>query len=390
MRTSYPIECLVLGAVWAAFPSSATAMFRTQEIGRDLGVVYAVGTADINRDGKPDIVAINHTQVFWFENPKWDKHVILDGVTKKDNVCFATEDIDGDGFVDVALGADWQPTNTEGGGSLQWIRRDNKKPTGPWALGPISLEPTLHRIRWGDVNGDGKNELVVVPLHGRGNKGPAWTGAGARILVFNKPRNPLSDPWPVEIADETLHIVHNFIVVDGQILAAAREGVFALARDARGRWSKRQIGEGNPGEIKLGKVSGTRTLATIEPWHGTTLVTLRERSPIGGAPAKLWEREVVDPTLIEGHAIGWGDFDGDGSDELVAGWRKPPVGVALYKRSAGRATPGKPGAAWQKAMIDEGGMAAEDLVVADLNGDGRPEVIAGGRATANVRIYWND
>jgi hypothetical protein len=31
----------------------------------------------------------------------------------------------------------------------------------------------------------------------------------------------------------------------------------------------------------------------------------------------------------------------------------------------------------------------EDLVVADFNGDGRPDVAAGGRATHNVRIYWN-
>src|SRR5262245_56990327 len=71
--------------------------FRMQEIAKELGVVYAVSTADINRDGKLDVVAINPTQVLWFENPTWEKHVILDGVTKKDNVCFAVNDADGDG-----------------------------------------------------------------------------------------------------------------------------------------------------------------------------------------------------------------------------------------------------------------------------------------------------
>ena len=34
-------------------------------------------------------------------------------------------------------------------------------------------------------------------------------------------------------------------------------------------------------------------------------------------------------------------------------------------------------------------MACEDALAADLNGDGRPEIIACGRATHNVRIYWN-
>jgi hypothetical protein len=35
-------------------------------------------------------------------------------------------------------------------------------------------------------------------------------------------------------------------------------------------------------------------------------------------------------------------------------------------------------------------MACEDLKVADLDGDGRPEIIAAGRATKNVIIYWNE
>jgi len=48
------------------------------------------------------------------------------------------------------------------------------------------------------------------------------------------------------------------------------------------------------------------------------------------------------------------------------------------------------GAKWQRQMIDDGGVAVEDLTIADLNGDGRPDIIAVGRATKNVRIYWNE
>jgi hypothetical protein len=42
---------------------------------------------------------------------------------------------------------------------------------------------------------------------------------------------------------------------------------------------------------------------------------------------------------------------------------------------------------WIKTVIDDG-VAVEDVTVADLNGDGRPDVVAGGRATENIRIYW--
>jgi hypothetical protein len=87
---------------------------------------------------------------------------------------------------------------------------------------------------------------------------------------------------------------------------------------------------------------------------------------------------VIESQLADGHALGWGDFDGDKSDELVAGWRGSPWGLALYRLAAG---------AWTKTPIDDG-VAVEDLAVADLDGDGRPEIVAGGRATSNIRIYW--
>jgi len=348
-------------------------------------VGYAVLTADVNKDGKPDIIAINPTQAVWFENPSWTKHVVMDGATKKDNVCIAAHDIDGDGRLDLAVGADWQPTNTAGGGSLQWLRQG----PGPWPVIPIGEEPTLHRMRWGDVDGDGKAELVVVPLHGRGTKGPAWEGQGARILVYK----PGRESWPVEVADDSLHIVHNFIIEGGEIWTASKEGVHALKRGAGGTWSKRKLGEGAPGEIKLGRVNRVRHLATVEPWHGNSIVIYEEptnpHDPQGApraAPAAVagasWRREVIESQLGQAHALGWGDFDGDGSDELAAGWRGKPFGVAVYKREAdGR---------WSKTMVDDGGMATEDLAVEDLNGDGRPEIIAVGRATGNVKIYWNE
>jgi hypothetical protein len=356
--------------------------FREQEIQRQFGVGYAVLVADVNNDRRPDIVAINPTQAVWFENPSWEKRVILDGATKKDNVCIAAHDIDRDGKIDLALGADWQPANTASGGTLQWIGRGSDDANRLWNLAPIAEEPTLHRIRWGDVEGDGKQELVVAPLHGRGNKGPNWEGQGARILVYRVPANPDRDSWPVEVADDSLHIVHNLIVTNfdddrqDEILTASREGVHVLKRLTGGGWSKTLIGEGSPGEIKLGRLGKTRYLATVEPWHGNSVVLYQEQKG-------KWAREVIEDQLSDGHALGWGDFDGDGNDELAVGWRRGKHGVAVYKRN--------PDGKWGKSlMVDDGGMATEDLAVADLNGDRHPEIVAVGRATGNVKIYWNE
>ena len=199
------------------------------------------------------------------------------------------------------------------------------------------------------------------------------------------PKDPAKDPWPAEVIDDSLHIVHNFAVLDfdgdgdDELIAASREGLHLLERGRDGRWSKTRLGDVNAGEVKVGRVGGVRMLAVIEPWHGTTLAIYRE--PAKG-PRGPWTRQVIDETLTGGHAIGWADVDGDGSDELIAGWREKEVGVALYRITSATERPAR-------VMIDAGGMAAEDLTVADLDADGRPDVIASGRRTANVRIYWN-
>lgn len=355
----------LLAVCAAATLAAATPTFRSQEIGTGLSVVYALTTADVNGDRKPDVVAITSTQLVWFENPSWTKHVVVEKVTARDNVALAPQDIDRDGKLDFALGADWQPTNTTGGGSLHWVSNAGQ-------VTNIATEPTLHRIRWADVDGDNRPELIVAPLHGKGTKAADWTdGPGARILVYKVPANPGKDPWPVEVADESLHIVHNFTVVGAELWVASAEGVHVLSRAKDGKWSKRKIGEGKPGEIKVGRTNGKRYIATVEPWHGKSVVVYEEASP-------TWKRAEIETALTDGHALGWGDFDGDKNEELVVGWRGKPWGLALYQLTKGT---------WTKTPIDDG-VAVEDLAVADLDGDGRPEIIAGGRATQNIRIYW--
>src|SRR5438105_12507635 len=94
-------------------PDGAFPKFRMQELDEKLKVGYAVLLADVNGDGKKDIVVVDTNRVLWFENPTWKKHVIIAGGTKADNVCIAAYDIDGDGRIDFALGADWNPSNTK-------------------------------------------------------------------------------------------------------------------------------------------------------------------------------------------------------------------------------------------------------------------------------------
>src|SRR6516225_8369852 len=128
------------------------ASFSMRELDKSLTVGYAVLLVDINGDGKPDIVVVDSHRVIWFENPTWKMRTILKGMTRADNVCIAAADIDGDGKIDLALGADWKPFNTKSGGTLQWLRQP-KSLDEPWKMYPIGEEPTVHRIRFADLDG---------------------------------------------------------------------------------------------------------------------------------------------------------------------------------------------------------------------------------------------
>lgn len=359
---------------------AATLQFRAQEIAKDFGVGYAVAAGDVNGDGLTDILAISGTELVWFQAPTWERHVILAaGVTTADNVTLAPHDIDGDGRLDVALGAGWGKQNT---GTLQWVKQNAPGTAPAWEMFPISAEPTLHRIKWADVNGDKKLELIAAPLHGKGAKGTE--GPSARLLVFTPPATPRTDPWPMEVAGEANHIQHNFLSMNldkdsqEELVTASAEGLRSWKRSKDGTWVHTLIGEGAPGEVKLGRVGGRRMLATVEPWHGAGVAVYAEKP---GSP--LWAKTTIETALTEGHALGWADFDGDGNDELAVGWRRGTPGVAIY-------TVDREGALKSKMMVDDGGMDTEDLIVGDFNGDKRPDIVASGRATRNIKVYWND
>jgi hypothetical protein len=376
--------------------------FEMKEIDKSLGVGYAVLLVDVNGDSKTDIVVVDQTRVVWYENPSWKRHIIIEGQTRPDNVCIAAADIDGDGQLDFALGADWKPFNTKAGGTLQWLKR-GKTLDEPWKVYPIGEEPTVHRIRFADLDGTGKPALVVGPLMGRNStKEKNWMdGSPVRMLGYRIPKDPTRDRWEAEVIDESLHVVHNFWPIPSvggkgmDVLTASYDGVYLLSH-AGETWKRRQLGTGNQdkpdsnrgaSEIKQGKLkSGRRYIATIEPWHGHQVVVYTQPAD----PAALWDRHVIDDQLKWGHAVWCADLDGDGDDELIIGVRDnlsdmvgQRCGVRIYK-----ATDDK-GAKWQRQLLDEGGVAVEDLAAADLDGDGKIDLVAVGRATHNVRIYRN-
>lgn len=368
--------------------------FEAVDIDTDIGVGYGVSVSEMNGDGKPDIVLVDRQVIHWYENPGWQKHEIVSKLTPRDHVCIAARDIDGDGLAELAAGAGWNPGDTNKSGSVHALLPGANR-SELWQPVTLPHEPTVHRMRWVRV-ANKEFRLVVAPLHGRGNR--AGQGAGVRLLAYEGPSGP-DQSWQTELIDDSLHVMHNFDPVQWdrdvaeELLVASREGLYVMDRTAD-RWQRTQltgraVGESQfrgAGEIRAASIGwGARVVATVEPFHGNQIVVYMP--PEQGSPRTFWRRQVLDSDLKQGHAIATGDLLGAGADQIVVGWRnKNAAGKFGIRYYIPLHTDGNQ---WQRVSVDDTGMACEDLRLADLDGDGRLDIVAAGRSTRNLRVYFN-
>jgi hypothetical protein len=377
---------LPLALAFAAEPP--VPVFQAVDVDTDVKIGYGITVADVNGDQKPDLLLADKNLIVWYENPTWKKHVMAEKLTEHDHVCIAAQDIDGDGKCEVAVGAGWNPSDTTNSGAVFYLIPPADR-TQKWEPVALPHEPTVHRMRWVKIKGS--YHLVMVPLHGRGNKPMTGEGVGVNIIRYRMPTD-VRQPWTVDMLDNSLHKTHNFDPVawdadeDQEMLFGSMEGVFLFDVGATALTQLSGNEGGGAGEVRAGFLGADRRfVTTIEPMHGNKLVF--HRPPAAGATG-LWTRTVLDESLVDGHALACGDLLGLGRDQIVVGWRamnKPnvKVGIKLF-------TPlDAEGKEWRQTLIDDNTMACEDLCLADLDGDGKLDIIAAGRATKNVKVYLN-
>ncbi|HYF36055.1 MAG TPA: FG-GAP and VCBS repeat-containing protein, partial [Prosthecobacter sp.] len=238
--------------------------FKAEEIDSSVGIGYGLALADVDGDGKTDILLADKDIIAWYQNPSWKKHVIAEKLTEKDHVCIAARDIDGDGKAEIAVGAQWNPGDTVSSGAVFYLQPPADR-TQPWKPIQLSHEPTTHRMRW-VRNAAGRYDLIVAPLHGRGNKN--GEGAGVRILAYHMPRD-VTAPWNTSLVHDSMHMTHNFEVmpvVAGEpepLLLAGREGIVRLSPTENGwreQWITKHPADSpdlkGAGEVRAGAFAG--------------------------------------------------------------------------------------------------------------------------------------
>jgi hypothetical protein len=358
---------------WALFvPIFATAELRQHPVAQDLKGGYQVIAADVNHDGKIDLIAVasGQAELVWYENPGWQRHVIAGNLQGMINAAYWNNELV------LASGFASTPKRSIG---IVSVLTPNQDPARPWNMREIDRLTTSHRLRWADIDGSGKKVLINAPLAGASAEAPEYRD---RVpLVFYR-----SGVWKREtIGNANEGVQHGLFITDwdgngrDSILTGSFSGI-DLYQLRNAEWKRTEIAKGSPApcpkcgtsDVTAGKLGQERFLATIEPWHGNEVAVYRH-----GRDG--WARTVIDDSLVQGHTIVTADLDNDGRDEIIAGYRGNGGSVLVYRADAQ--------GAWSKTVLDDA-IPANPCAVADLNGDGRPGLACIGGACASSLSFY--
>ncbi len=320
--------------------------------------------ADLDNDGKNDIVSIKHSTLVWYRNGKNPAYII----DRRKLHDIEVSDLDGDGDLDIV--ARNQGAFGKGGGSKIFIYSNdgNKK----WSITEISC-PDGEGLKIADINNDSKPDIIV--------NGIWFENHGSISGRWKKRRFTSSWTWPHTFID--VNDINGDSRADIILSPAEHEGQtyriswFESPEEFTGEWVEHTVAHNVEavyhyiGTADMNR-DGTIDIVSAEMHQGKDPDEISIHFNMG--KGLKWMKKVLADT--GSHGMRLVDIENDGDMDLFgANWSGEYQSIELWKNNTCQNRPG----AWKRHIVDKDRpWLAVFVSSSDLDGDGYKDIVTGG------------
>ena len=302
--------------------------------------------ADINGDGKPEIISVDNINgcLLYFEfngDPRLEESWTYSYITEgglPGAYDLAIGDFCGNGNLDI-VGSGWRIGN-------QFALFENS--SDEWNKHILDENASENRtVCTADVNGNGRPDVIGT------------ISDGGQVVWYENPEKSTGPKCPKHVIDVAPRPIHGHPVdINGN---GKVDIVMAIGMDSAQDSSSMNLRTGNSHENQQQIV-----------WY---------ENP-GKPHDSQWEKHIICPDFPQAFEAVAGDIDGEGEIEVVAtAWGEQGM-LAFFKHR------GNPKGPWDMHLIKENWTNANMVILADLDKDGKLEIVASAERGSNEIRWW--